>query len=363
MRQPWRILLRNITRPCPLDEAFELPSGYGPFLPISAEDVDSFNEAFSDELDSSFSSSIACCDDCYADFRAHWPDVTFRRDGTELMSMDTHWAVDASRLSGVSTPAEYSTLRRLVQCPRCLAFDSANIYLFEHRFSAGREMEYDIDTLITIGSVTPFLLLEHRFAQRVLAEIREEGARVKAEVLTQPLYRARLYDDVAGLHQAPDDLATYGPAPASGTVEGRFNHAGSPMLYLADAGAVAASELGAVGQACFVGTLRILAPLKIFDLISPDGGSVDSDLFDALANSALLAAPRTGDGWVKRQYVFSRFVADCARAAGFHAIRYGSTKMQTGVNYVILDTPDDLASLVRLEGHARTTCPAPAHRY
>ncbi len=361
--QLWRIQLRYITRPCGLDEAVELPSGYGPYLPISTEDADSFNDAFSDELDSSFSSSIACCDNCYADFRAHWPDVTFRRDGTELMSMETHWAVDESRLSGAWSPAEYSSLRRLVQCPRCLTFDSANIYLFEHRFSDARDMEDDIDALITIGSVTPFLLLEHSFAQRVLAEVRAEGARAKVEALTQPLYRARLADDVAHLRQPPDDPATYGPAPASATSEGRFNHAGVPMLYLADAGAVAAAELGAVGQACLVGTLRIMAPLKIFDLIRADGESVDSDLFDALANSALLGAPRTGDGWIKRQYVFSRYVADCARSAGFHAIRYGSTKTQAGVNYVILDPPNDLMSLVRLEGYACTICPAPAHRY
>lgn len=279
------------------------------------------------------------------------------------MSSGTHWAVDESRLPGVWTPAEYSTLRRLVQCPRCLTFDSANIYLFEHRFSDAREMEDDIDALMTIGSETPFLLLEHSFAQRVLTEIRAEGARAKAEVLAHPLYRARLSDEVTRLRQAPADLATYGPAPASATGEGRFNHAGVPMLYLADAEAVAAAELGAIGQACLVGTLRILQPLKIFDLISADGESVDSDLFDALANSALLAAPRTGDGWVKRQYVFSRYVADCARSAGFHAIRYGSTKTQAGVNYVVLAPPDDLATLMRLEGYARTTCPAPAHRY
>mgnify|MGYP000247562826 CR=1 FL=1 len=79
--------------------------------------------------------------------------------------------------------------------------------------------------------------------------------------------------------------------------------------------------------------------------------------------SALLIAPRTGEGWVKRQYLFSRFVADCARSAGFDAIRYGSTKDRNGVNYVILSPPEDLATLMRLDGVSQIACPDPAPRY
>lgn len=194
-------------------------------------------------------------------------------------------------------------------------------------------MERDIDVLMDVGSVTPFLLLEHSFALRVLNEIRAEGARVKPATLAEPLYPARLAAEVADLRQEVDALATYGPAPGAVTGEGRFNHAGAPMLYLANAEAVAASELGTVGQSCLVGRLRVLAPLKILDLIDADGEAVDSELFNALANSALLAALRTGDGWVKRQYVFSRFVADCARSAGFDAIRYGSGHRRTHASF------------------------------
>lgn len=355
--------MRKITQPCTYADAIEIPWSYGPFLPISEGEAASFNDSFSDELDSAFASSIACCDFCRDEFSARWPDVTFRRDGDEWMSMDTLWAVDESRLSGVWSPAEYSTLRRLIQCPRCLAFGSANIYLFEHRFSGAEAMESDIDGLIALGSATPFLLLEHAFAQRVLAEIREEATRVISEAFTAPLYRARQAEDISKLGQAVDDLATYGPAPAAWVGEGRFNHAGSPMLYLANEARVAASELGIVGEECLVGQLRIRTPLKVLNLIDPDGEAVDSDLFDALANSALLAAPRTGGGWAQRQYVFSRFVADCARSAGFDAIRYGSTKEPKGVNYVILDPPLDLTALVVLEGYENVPCAAPAPRY
>ena len=355
--------MRNITSPCAFDDAVKVTFVYGPFLPVSERDVISFNDALSDELDSDFSSSIGCCDFCYKDFRSKWPDISFRRDGAEMQSMGTLDAVDASRLLGAWSEVEYSTLRRLVQCPRCLEYDPANIHLFEHRLHDAETMEQHITELSALGSTTPFLLLEHPLAQRVLAEVRAEAARVTATAQSRPMFRARLALDVVERWQSPADLSTYGPAPAAYTGEGRFNHAGSPMLYLANREDVAAAELGAVGQECLVGRNELLTSLKILDLIDEDGDAVDSDLFDALANSALLTAPRTGEGWIKRQYVFSRFVADCARSAGFDAIRYGSTKEPKGVNYVILDPPADLSGFMRLENHTASICPSPAHRY
>ena len=135
------------------------------------------------------------------------------------------------------------------------------------------------------------------------------------------------------------------------------------MLYLAISAETAAAELGAPGKVCVVGELRLQKPLLILDLVEIDENAADYELLEALANSALLAAPRTGDGWVKRQYVFSRFVADCARSAGFDAIRYGSTKLPEGSNYVLLEPPEDVALITLLEKHIALVCPAPAERY
>ena len=360
----WEVFnLRNITSPCSFEDGVLVPFVFGPFLPVSEQDADAFNDAFSDELDSAFTSSIGCCDFCYADFQEKWPDVSFRRDGGDMLSIDALWAVDEARLAGAWWPLEYSTLRRLVRCPRCQRYGPANIYLFEHRISDVEAMEEDIATLSALGAATPFLILEHPFAQTVLAEIRAEALRVSASVQDRPMYRARRTLDVAKQGQDPTTPATYGPAPAPHTGEGRFNHAGAPMLYLANSEAVAAAELGVPGEDCLVGRVTILPPLKILDLIDADGDAVDSELFNALANSALLMAPRTGEGWVKRQYLFSRFVADCARSAGFDAIRYGSTKDRNGVNYVILSPPEDLATLMRLDGVSQIACPDPAPRY
>jgi hypothetical protein len=134
------------------------------------------------------------------------------------------------------------------------------------------------------------------------------------------------------------------------------------MLYLATSAGTAAAELGAPGELCNVGKLRISRPLRILDLVDIEEGRSGHELLQALASSALLAAPRTGLGWVKRQYIFSRFVADCARSAGFDAIRYGSTKQLNESNYVILDPPENVVLIGSLEGYETLLSPLPHGR-
>ncbi|MGX9424095.1 MULTISPECIES: RES domain-containing protein [Bradyrhizobium] len=80
-------------------------------------------------------------------------------------------------------------------------------------------------------------------------------------------------------------------------------------------------------------------------------------LLQALAQLALLSAPHSREGWVRREYIFSRFVADCAPAAGFDAIRYGSTKRPSGGNWVILAPADDLKSIASLQSWSAMVVP------
>lgn len=352
-----------MTTPCPFEEGLIPPDEIGPFLPVSQQEVAVFNELFSDDLDSGFASSICCCDFCYDDFKEHWPDVAFREMEFQTQSMGAFWAVEYSRLPGTYSPAEISTLGRLVQCPRCLEYGACNIWVYEHRFGNAEEIEEAIDELRTLGSTTPFLLLEHPFAQDVLKEIRQQAAASVKTKLDMPLYRARFADDVEKCGQEPGNLQTYGAPPAAYVGEGRFNHAGGPMLYLASSADIAAAELGQPEEPCFVGTLRLLEPLRILDLAEIDDENAGYELLRALAASALIAAPRTGHGWVKRQYVFSRFVGDCARSAGFDAIRYRSMKREDGSNYVLLNPPEDASLIFSLKGNSAVRAPAPAKRY
>jgi hypothetical protein len=355
--------LREITAPCAFENAVMPAEVIGPFLPISKDDVDVFNDRLSDEIDSWFASSVCCCDYCYDDFKAHWPDVAFREMEFQTQSSETDSLVEGTRLPDIYSPAEISTLKRLICCPRCFNYDSPILWIYEHRFSDAGDMERSIDELLTLGRNTPFLLLEHSFAQRVLAEIRALSSLVTPSPIQIPLYRARHSDDVNKLSQQPSDLETYGPPPAEFVGEGRFNHAGSTMLYLASSAETAAAELGNPGELCFVGELKLRGPLRLLDLADIDETAPEHELLHALARSALLAAPRTGEGWVKRQYIFSRFVADCARSAKFDAIRYGSIKHLDGANYVLLRPPKDISTIASLTSYRPILCPDPSKRY
>ena len=120
------------------------------------------------------------------------------------------------------------------------------------------------------------------------------------------------------------------------------------MLYLADSIATTIAEIGAAGEEFYVAALEIQGNYRILDLIVEDLDEPERELLGAIAASALMAAPRTGEGWVKKEYVFTRFVADCAIAAGFDGIRYGSTKRGTGLNYVLLAPPKDISAIATL---------------
>jgi hypothetical protein len=328
-------------------------SGIGPFLPVTDEDVEIFNDILGDEIDSAFESTICCCDFCYEDFKRHWPEVAFRETAFQTESMEAWWFLEYSRMIDLYSPAEMSTLRHFVQCLRCGRFGSHNLWLYEHLFSDAPEIEAAVDELLVLGSNTPFLMLDHPFARRVFDQIRSLAATAAPRPVGVRIYRARLAAEVAGLGQDPAALTTYAPPPSAHVGEGRFNHAGSPMLYAASTPVVATTELGRPGEHCYVAELRIATDLKVLDLVDLEEGSEGFELMKALASSALLLAPNSGEGWLKPQYVFSRFVADCARSAGFDAIRYGSTKLVSGTNIVILNPPADfsaLASLVRQEG-------------
>jgi hypothetical protein len=350
--------MRKMTQPCSFEDGI-VPDVIGPFLPIISTEVDQFYDGLSDDVDSFFASSICCCDYCYDDFVSHWPDVSFRDIDFQSQSMEMLWLIENSRIAEIYSPVELSTLRRVVKCPRCLKAAPYNVWIYEHQFSGAPEIEKAIDELLTLGSVTPFLLLEHAFAKRVLVAIRGCANNLIRSPLDVSLFRARLVEDVARLRQMPDKLETYAAAPSTFVGEGRYNHAGVPMVYLASSADTAAAELDAPGEECWVGRLHLIRKLQLLDLVNIDEETVDYDILLALAKSALIAAPRTGAGWVRRQYIFSRFVADCARSAGFDAIRYGSIKRSDQSNFVLLNPPDDFASIATLEGYeTRLSTPA-----
>ncbi|WAP70064.1 RES family NAD+ phosphorylase [Jiella pelagia] len=321
----------------------------GPFLSVTFDDIESFNDALSDEIDSDFASSICCCDLCFDKFQSYWPDVAFRNMDFQTQSMDVFYAVDNTRLPGIWSPAEISTLRHFVRCPRCNDFAVGYIWIYEHLFSDIETIEQEIDELLTIGNDTPFLLLEHPFAQRVLATIRSAVESASTLAPGVSMFRARLASSIISSGQDPNSIAAYAPPPSRLVGEGRFNHAGTPMFYLASTREVAGAEIGTPESPCYIAELVTSCPLVFLDLVDIEEDTPSFEVMAPLAESALLAAPLSDEGWLKRQYVFSRFVADCARAAGFEAIRYRSTKRTCGNNLVLLAPPLRIEEIVTLK--------------
>lgn len=348
--------LRTVTAFDPQD-AIVPEDRVGPFLPVTRGDIDSFNGFFYDELEKWFSTSLCCCDHCYDDFASHWPDKAFRSLEFQETALERDWFIDGSRMPEVYSAAEMSTLRHFVECTRCRKNVTYNFWGYEHRFEDPELLEIEIEGLLQLGHKTPFLILQNELAQRIHAAISSLSLSVEAVRLPAALYRARTQTDVDLLHQDYSDIRTYSPAPAQFVGEGRFNHTGEPMLYLADKPETALAEIGVEGKPCCLARIAINEPLKVLDLVEIDDMGEDFELLEAMARSALLSAPRTGEGWVKKQYIFSRFVADCAKGAGFDAIRYGSTKSSQGTNYVLLMPPATLDEYATLEHTEIAHCP------
>jgi hypothetical protein len=124
------------------------------------------------------------------------------------------------------------------------------------------------------------------------------------------------------------------------------------MLYLADTEATAVAEVGGSGILVHVARLKYQGAIKVLDLSFSDSEDEHSDLVQCLARSALCSAPRKGDGWDRPEYVFSRFIADCALKSGFEAIQYSSTKSGAASNFVILAPPVELEKFLILNSQS-----------
>jgi RES domain-containing protein len=216
--------------------------------------------------------------------------------------------------------------------------------IYEHPFDVPDGFLSDIEEIAQIAARTPFLLLIHPFAEHTFKTLEALAKTTPITSISATYYRARKDNG-----HILDALADFGPPPPEKVAEGRFNHAGHAMLYLALEADTAFGEVAAPGVQYFVASLRIETNLKVLNLsLKNEADSEDEILIQCLARSALCAAPRTGEGWVAREYVFTRFVADCARNAGFDAIGYGSTKGY-GANLVILEPPRPLSGIAVLE--------------
>ncbi|MET3524204.1 RES family NAD+ phosphorylase [Mesorhizobium abyssinicae] len=304
-----------------------------------------FQEYFDRDLESFFSSTIACCDECHDDFNARWPgtvshDIELQRGYTTVDEF-----LRTSRIQDTFYPEEIERFSKFLRCPNCDAVLDGEFWIYEHPFSV-REFSTALNEIAALASRAPFLLLTHPFAHEVLDVIVGLGKVALPQHVTGSQFRARRANGLPN-----PALADFGAPPAHAVSEGRYNHAGHPMIYLAAAERTAFVEIAAPGVSFHVAEMIWNGPMKILDLqLKPEAETRAEELIQCLARSSLCSAPRAGEGWVKREYVFTRFVADCALHAGFDAISYSSTKDRDGSNLVVLAPTDDIATVASLVG-------------
>jgi len=319
----------------------------GPFKPVTRDDIEWFNESLSDEIDSAYASSIRCCENCYSDFQSSWPGTTFKNIEFQEGAIDVNLLVEQSRLPDIFDHATFSTLKHFVECPRCARVIDGYVWIHEHE--AAEQFADGINRLGGIANSTPFLMLNDPFAQDVLSAVEATCATIRPKRLPAPLFRASALKHLDVESMESPDVDAFSAPPPQFTGEGRFNHSAKPVLYLSDSLNTATAEIGATDSNVYVAALEFPSSYRILDFVDVDPDDPRTGLFSAIAQSALMAAPQTSSGWEKKEYVFTRFVADCARNFDFDLIRFGSTKAAAGNNYVFLSPPAKISKICKLK--------------
>lgn len=309
-------------------------------------DEEAFEDVFLAELDSWFSADIACCDHCYSDFIKRWP-LAFYAEGlvfqTNQIQLEPFY--EGSRISAFYTLDQFIRLITGLPCPRCGEPLGHTIYPYNFPFNIPDQFEENMREISAIAEITPFLLLKHPFSAEVHEVVNVASSQTTDRQFLQPLFKARPLANLKNF-----DVSQFDFAPPEYAREGRYNHAGNSALYLSDSPKTCLHEIN--NEVCAVAEIGFNEKLKILDLVEPYDNHKDcSDLLNALVYSALLSEPRNVEGFRQTEYVFSRFIADCARSAGFDAIKYPSTRaLNDCFNLAILNKDFSLGKKSHLIG-------------
>lgn len=295
--------------------------------PKESERLDVLIEALESDVEAWKNSSIACCDLCYDDFVSKWPLAYHREAKLQINSIDPRAFYDGSKhVREEFEEPDFLRLWEFVACPRCGEPMGSNIFPFEFPFSEAAFFEEVFRELGELAHNTPFLLLTSSVARDIFEEVKNTCSKLSAGTPYKRLYRGRSI--------ASPTFDDFNAPPASEVREGRYNHAGKPVLYLASDERTCWEECHRPRNRFFVLEFSVQSPLVLLNFVDFDELS---NLLSALIYSSLMSSPTSSDGWNRPEYVLTRFVADCARAAGIDGIIYPSCRDSSGDNIVLLE--------------------------
>lgn len=295
-------------------------------------------------MDKGWNADYFYCDHCYDDFLKEWPLAYSAMEAKfQVACIDLDTFYSGSRLCQYFSQEDFRRLIVQLECRNCGADLDGNIWPYELPFSVPIGFVKLVGEISKIASYAPFLLLAHPFSVRIFELVKRlVGSTIEAPIQDR-LYRARRMD-----FEIEKKIEVFDFPPAQFVGDGRYNHAGRPVLYIASSLTTCVEEMRKVN--CLVMAFKFDRPLKIFDLVDLDSyDDEDEELLGALSYSALVSAPSVEEGWGKPAYVFTRFLADCAAYAGFDAIKYPSTRIASqdgSYNLVLLDRELTLADHV-----------------
>lgn len=287
-------------------------------------------DIFYHDLDSWFTADTFYCDNCVDDFIKQWPGIYNRDMDFQRNSISLEAFYSGGRIQDLFTEEEFFDLSKDIRCPNCGDSLLGNIWPYDLRFDVPDNFDSNVLEIASIAEKTPFLLMLHPFSQEIYNEIEAISKSINPFLLPNPLYRARVYDNEH--HYVKEDFLA---AQKKSIVEGRYNHAGKQVLYIAEDDLTCFLELRTPNTGIMLAKLEIQDPIKVLDLMAED--LENNHIVQVMQFSSLMSSPVEGDGWHKPHYVFTRFVADAALSVGFDAIRYPSVRSNTGNNIVVLN--------------------------
>lgn len=273
--------------------------------------------------------SIACCDKCVESYIDYWPIALDRGDSYfQRNSMDIGYFYENSRLSDIYSLEVFKHLLKKIECPNCESPLETSFYSDNLPFNASYEQVKSINEIGKIAKETPFMVLGHDYAKKVLEQILSIADNTTVKKLDQKFYRARNYSNLL------PSVNDFHHPPKNKVGEGRYNHSGMPVLYLGDSPETTYYEMREPIEGVYLADMSISANLKILDL--NEKLDIDGNILQPLLWSSLMSSRAEGEGLFKPHYCFTRFVADCAKRAGFDGIFYPSVRNGDARNLVLL---------------------------
>jgi hypothetical protein len=254
-------------------------------------------------------------------------------------------------LDSLTVPRKYHryTCKRLC-CPRCEAGLYQNSWVMRCDAEERRYRQFVAHCSVKYGpqlrdfehhlSRFPSLGMQHRLGKSIWRAISRFPAKT---MRLERFIRVRRFDVGSELAQikregmgAPDPMICH----ISG---GRYNHEGQSFLYLSSDEATGIvetfdrpdSERPLTGT-CAIQEFEVRNLDRVLDLTQRDHASL---LYSALVHEGTLSREIIHSSSWKPEYLVSRFVADVARAKGFNAMLYQTSKVYyaQGLNLVVFE--------------------------